>query len=137
MGDACVQLEIEAGLGATPIFALVEGIQPRGTLRDVLLDLVGLDQEVHGERALADVPLVELSFEHPLVQMLKLRERELPAEHLDPDRLVPELSIPCAGPVCSRARGRAASPRVSCTRTKRPGRADVPAKGGSARWMSI
>jgi hypothetical protein len=32
-------------------------------MRDVLLDLVELDQEIHGQHALAQIALVELSLE--------------------------------------------------------------------------
>ena len=86
------QLEVEAGLGEPSIFPLVESIEPRGTVRDVLLDLVGLDQEIHREHALEEVAFVELSFEHQLVEVLKLRQCELPGKQLGPDRLIPQSS---------------------------------------------
>ena len=67
------QFEVEAGFGEPPVFPLVESIQPRRAMRDVLLHFVGFDQEIHREHALAEVALVELAFEHQLVQMLELR----------------------------------------------------------------
>src|SRR5689334_19781005 len=86
------QLEIETGPGQPPVFPLVESIQARGTVRHVLLHLVGFNQEIHRQYALAEVPLVDLALEHQLVEVLQLRQREFPRQQLEADRLIAELS---------------------------------------------
>jgi hypothetical protein len=56
-------------------------------VRDVLLHFVRLDQQTHGEHALAEVVLVKLPLEHELVEMLQRREREpfiLPKPDMSP-----------------------------------------------------
>jgi hypothetical protein len=40
---------LEAGLSEPSISSLIESIQPRGTMRNVLLDFDGLDQDIHGD----------------------------------------------------------------------------------------
>src|SRR5262249_39273707 len=45
-------------------------------------------QEAHAEDLLSEVPLVELALEDALVHSLKLRQRELRGEQLEPDRLM-------------------------------------------------
>ena len=54
--------------------------------------LVGFDEEVHREHALAEIALVELALEHELVEMLKLGERELLRQELETDRLIAQLA---------------------------------------------
>src|SRR5690348_15400299 len=86
------KLEVEAGLRKAPILALVEAVQACSAVRDVAFDLVGLDEEVHCEHALAEVALVELALEHELVEVLKLRECELLRQQLEADRLIAQLA---------------------------------------------
>ena len=86
------KLEVETRLRQAPVFALVEAVQPRGAVGDVLLHFVGLDQQIHGEHALAEVALVELALEHELVQVLELREREFLRQQLEADGLIAQLA---------------------------------------------
>src|SRR5215510_13687137 len=86
------KLEVEARLGEAPVLALVEAVKASGAVRDVSFQLVGFDEEVHCEHALAEVALVELALEHELVEMLKLRERELLRQQLEADGLIAQLA---------------------------------------------
>src|SRR4051812_45873559 len=86
------KLEVEAGFRKAPVLALVESVQACGAVRDVAFHLVGLDEEVHCEHALAEVALVESALEHELVEVLQLRERELFRQQLEADRLIAQLA---------------------------------------------
>ena len=66
-----LQLEVEAGFGEPPVFPLVEPVQPRRPVRHVLLDIVGFNQQIHREDALAEVAFVELALEHQFVEVLE------------------------------------------------------------------
>ena len=55
---------------------------------EMLAELVGLDEQIHREDLLPEVPLVELGAEHDLVEALQLREREARRQELEADRRV-------------------------------------------------
>ena len=59
----------------------------------VLLDFVGLFQEIHGQDLAAKVPLVERPLQHGFIKVLELRERELGRQQLKTDRLVTHLAL--------------------------------------------
>src|SRR5882724_5644377 len=84
--------ELEALLEQPLVLAAIETVEPRGAVSDALLDLVGLDQEVHRQDLLPEVALVEVGPEDDLVQPLELGEREPRREELEADRGVADLA---------------------------------------------
>src|SRR5262249_22468772 len=86
-------LEVEAFLLELQVLLPIEPVELRGPVGDVLLHLVEIHEQIHGEDLLAEVALVERPLEDRLVDLLELRERELRGQELEPDGLVAHLSL--------------------------------------------
>src|SRR6187402_2616200 len=135
-------LEMKARFDEATVFAFIEAVQARRTMRDVLLDLVRLDlyQQIHGEHALAEVALVQRALEHQLVEVLQLREREAFGQELEANRLRAHLYAQAL--VCAHedmlvwpavVAGRRQKAERSRRRQQPPGRSFVDSRFGSQR----
>src|SRR5262245_36763654 len=92
VASATLHRELEALAGEPLVLAAVEAIQPRRAVAYALLDLVGLDEQIHCEDLFAEVAFVQIGAEDDLVQTLELREREARREQLESDRRVANLA---------------------------------------------
>src|SRR5262245_55206282 len=84
--------EFETLLREPIVLASIEAIEPGGPVPHALLDLVGLDEQIHREDLLPEVPLVETGAEDDLVEPLQLGQRKARRQELEANRRVAHLA---------------------------------------------
>ena len=84
-----IKLKIYAYPFFSPLFilAVIEFIQLARPVRYILLDLIQVDQEIHGKEFFPEIPAVQLNAQNGFIEILKFPQRELTGEQAETHRV--------------------------------------------------
>src|SRR5437016_1747250 len=91
--EAVSEFKIETALLQVLVFVRVEAEQLRWAMASSHLCFLERNEQAEAQDFFAEIPLVQLSLQHRLVEVLELRERELRWQQLEPDGLVTHLAF--------------------------------------------